>query len=153
MALDQSFVGRSYQPTDIYEVGREKIREFAEAIGASSPMHYDADAAKNAGYSDVIAPPTFAVLISMRANAVLVNDPALNLDFSRVVHGEQSFVHHRPITAGDRLVVEVHVQDIKARMGNDFLTVRSEIRAESGEPVTTATSLLVARGTDKAANE
>ncbi|AHI01616.1 MaoC family dehydratase N-terminal domain-containing protein [Kutzneria viridogrisea] len=149
MPLDQSFVGRSYAPTPAYEVGREKIREFAEAVGATSPLHRDPEAARAAGYPDVIAPPTFAVIISMSANSVIVDDPELGLDYSRVVHGEQTFVHHRPITAGDRLRAVAHVDDIKTRMGNDFLTVRAEISTESGEHVTTAIGLLVARGEDE----
>lgn len=147
MPLDQAFIGREYPAGEAYEVGREKIREFAAAIGDSSPLHLDAEAARAAGYADVIAPPTFAVLLSMRAQDVLVSDEELGLDYSRVVHGQQEFQHHRPIRAGDRLLSTVHVDDVKARAGNDFLTVRAEIGTESGEPVCTATSTLVVRGT------
>ena len=147
MPLDQSFIGREYPPSAPYEVGREKIREFADAIKDDSPLHRDQEAAKAAGYPDVIAPPTFAVTLSMRAQDALVEDPQLGLDYSRVVHGQQEFVHHRPIQAGDRLVTVVRVDDIKARAGNDFLTVRTEITTVDGEPVCTATSMLVARGT------
>jgi acyl dehydratase len=145
--LDQSFIGREYPRTAPYEVGREKIREFAESIKDDSPLYRDPDAAKAAGYPDVIAPPTFAVILSMRAHDVVVHDPKLGLDYSRVVHGQQEFTHHRPIRAGDELVVVVHVDDIKARAGNDFLTVRAEIGTVEGEAVCTATSMLVARGT------
>ncbi|MHA6805870.1 FAS1-like dehydratase domain-containing protein [Salinifilum ghardaiensis] len=147
MPLDQSFTGREYPAGDAYEVGREKIREFAAAIGDPSPLHRDSEAARAAGYADVIAPPTFAVLLSMRAQEALVADEELGLDYSRVVHGQQEFLHHRPIRAGDRLVSTVHVDDVKSRAGNDFLTVRAEIGTESGEPVCTATSTLVVRGT------
>jgi acyl dehydratase len=148
VALDKSFTGRGYPPGDVYEVGREKIREFADAVGADSPLHRDPEAAREAGYADVIAPPTFAVIISMKANSVVVDDPELGLDFSRVVHGSQSFTHHRPVTAGDRLVAEVFVDDVQTRMGNDFLTVRAEISTVDGERVTTSTGLLVSRGED-----
>lgn len=147
MPLDQAFIGREYPPTEPYEVGREKIREFAEAIQDDSPLHRDPEAAKAAGHPDVIAPPTFAIILSMRAHDAVVADPALGLDFSRVVHGNQRFTHHRPIRAGDRLRTAVVVDDIKARAGNDFLTVRAEIGTEDGEPVCTAISTLVARGT------
>ncbi|GAA0504888.1 UPF0336 protein [Saccharopolyspora subtropica] len=152
MPLDQSFIGREYPPTAPYEVGREKIREFADAIGSTSPLHRDAEAARAAGYPDVIAPPTFAVILSMGAHDVLVNDPQLGLDYSRVVHGQQEFTHHRPIRAGDRLVTAVHVDDVKSRAGNDFLTVRAEISTVDGEPVCTAKSTLVARGTAEEAS-
>ncbi|GAA2330203.1 MaoC family dehydratase N-terminal domain-containing protein [Saccharopolyspora halophila] len=146
MPLDQSFIGREYPPTDPYEVGREKIREFAEAIADDSPLHRDVDAAKAAGYPDVIAPPTFAVILAMAAQDQIVGDPELGLDYSRVVHGSQEFVHHRPIRAGDRLATVAHVDDIKTRAGNDFLTVRAEIATAEGEAVCTATSTLVVRG-------
>ncbi|PRY43512.1 MaoC family dehydratase N-terminal domain-containing protein [Umezawaea tangerina] len=147
MALDQSFIGRTYPPSPPYEVSREKIREFADAVGEPGEIHRDPEAAKAAGYVDVIAPPTFAILISMKANEVLVMDPELGLDYTRVVHGDQTFVHHRPIVAGDRLVVTTHVDAINSRMGNDIVSVRAELATESGEQVTTARSTLVARGT------
>ncbi|GAB2657315.1 MaoC family dehydratase N-terminal domain-containing protein [Saccharopolyspora gloriosae] len=147
MPLDQSFIGREYPPTEPYEVGREKIREFADAIKDDSPVHRDAGAAEAAGHPDVIAPPTFAVILSMRAHDAVVSDAALGLDYSKVVHGNQRFTHHRPIRAGDVLRTVVVVDDIKARAGNDFLTVRAEITTVGGEPVCTAISTLVARGT------
>ena len=147
MALDQSFVGRSYPPSRVYEVGREKIREFADAIGDPDPLYRDVDAARAAGHPDVIAPPTFAVVVTWPAQAVLLHDPELGLDYSKVVHREQSFHQHRPIRAGDRLVSTVHVDGIRTAAGNDVLSTRSEIRTESGEPVLTARAVIVARGT------
>jgi len=145
--LDQSFIGREYPPTEPYEVGREKIREFARAIKDDSPLHHDVEAAKSAGYPDVIAPPTFAVILSMAAQDQIVEDDQLGVDYSRVVHGQQDFVHHRPIRAGDRLLTVAHVDDIKTRAGNDFLTIRVEITTTTdGEQVCTATSMLVVRG-------
>jgi acyl dehydratase len=147
VALDQSFIGRTYPPSPAYEVSREKIREFADAIGERSGIHRDPEVALAAGHADVIAPPTFAILVSMKANEVLVMDPELGLDYTRVVHGDQTFVHHRPIRAGDRLVVTTHVDAINSRMGNDIVSVRAEIGTEDGEQVTTARSTLVARGT------
>lgn len=146
MPLDQSFIGREYPPTEPYEVGREKIREFARAIKDDSPLHRDVESAKSAGYPDVIAPPTFAVILSMAAQDQIVEDDQLGVDYSRVVHGQQDFVHHRPIRAGDRLLTVAHVDDIKTRAGNDFLTIRVEITTTDGEQVCTATSMLVVRG-------
>lgn len=149
MPLDPSFVGRSYPPTTPYQVSREKIREFADAIGDDDPVLRDPEAARAAGHPDVIAPPTFAIIVSMRAQHALIEDPELGLDYSRVVHGDQSFTHHRPVRAGDELVAMVHVDAIRSAAGNDILTVRSEIADASGEPVTTARSTLVARGTSE----
>ena len=147
MPLDQSFVGRSYPASGPYEVGREKIREFADAIGDADPVYRDTEAAKAAGHPDVIAPPTFPTVITMRAQRVLIQDPELGLDYSRVVHGEQSFQYHRPVHAGDRLVTTVYVDGIRAAAGNDILTTRSEVTTEDGEPVLTARAVIVARGT------
>jgi acyl dehydratase len=147
VALDQSFVGRKYPPTPPYEVGREKIREFADAIGDPNPAYRDVDAARALGYPDVIAPPTFPVVLSMRAGAQVVGDPELGLDYTRVVHGEQRFVYARPVRAGDRLTVTVSVESIRSAAGNDLLTTRGEVATVDGEPVLTAYSTLVARGT------
>ena len=147
MPLDPSFIGRSYPPTPPYEVGREKIREFAEAVGDTNPVYTDVDAAKAFGHPDVIAPPTFPFVITYRAAGQVIEDPTLGLDFSRVVHGDQTFVYTRPVRAGDRLSVTVTIDDIKSRAGSDFLSVRGEVYDESGEHVVTATMTLVARAT------
>ncbi|MGL5858866.1 MAG: FAS1-like dehydratase domain-containing protein [Angustibacter sp.] len=145
MVVDASFVGRSYPPTPPYEVAREKIREFAEATGPH-PVFVDQRAAHEAGYPDVIAPPTFAIVIAQRCDAQLIQDPQAAIDYSRVVHGGQSFTHHRPIVAGDRLVAVLHVDVVRRVGGHDMVTTRSEISTESGEAVCTAVSTIVVRG-------
>jgi acyl dehydratase len=145
--LDSSFIGRSYPPTEPYEVGREKIREFADAIRDPNPAYRDPDAAKALGHPDVIAPPTFAIVLSMRAAGQVVADPALGLDYSKVVHGEQRFSYRRPIRPGDRLVVVMTVENVRSAAGNDILTTKGDISTVDGELVVTAYSTLVARGT------
>src|ERR671937_2412177 len=100
MPLDLTFVGRSYPPTAPYQVGREKIREFAVAIGATDPAYHEPEAAKALGHPDVIAPPTFPFVVAGVGLQLLIDDPGLGLDFSRVVHGEQRFSHTRPVRAG-----------------------------------------------------
>lgn len=147
MPLDQSFVGREFPPTTPYEVGREKIREFADAIGDHNPVYRDRAAAQALGYPDVIAPPTFPIVVSTRASAQVISDPALGLDYSKVVHGEQRFVYRRPIQAGDVLQVVCTVDSIRAVAGNDIITTRGEVSTVQGELVVTAISTLVARGT------
>lgn len=151
MALDQSFVGRTYPPTPAYEVGREKIREFAEAIGDDNPVYTDPDAAKAFGHRDVIAPPTFAFAITYKAADVVISDPELGLDYSRVVHGDQKFTYSRPVLAGDRLTVISTIETIKSLAGNDILDIRGEVHDESGEHVVTAWTKLVARAAEAAA--
>ncbi|MFV0128333.1 MaoC family dehydratase N-terminal domain-containing protein [Streptomyces sp. HMX112] len=150
MALDQSFVGRTYPPTAPYEVGREKIREFAEAIGDANPAYTDAEAAKALGHPDVIAPPTFVFAITFKAANEVVADPGLGLDYSRVVHGDQKFAYTRPVRVGDRLTVTSTIEAVKSLAGNDILDVRGEVRDENGEHVVTAWTKLVARAAQEA---
>jgi acyl dehydratase len=147
MSVDQSFIGRVYPPTAPYEVGREKIREFANAVNDPNPVYRDPDAARAFGHADVIAPPTFAIVMTLPAGHQVIDDPALGIDYSRVVHGEQRFVHERPIRAGDVLQVVVTVDNIRAAAGNDLVTTRAEVSTVDGEPVLTAFGTLVARGT------
>jgi acyl dehydratase len=146
VALDRALVGRSYPPSAVYEVGREKIAEFARAIGDDDPVHSDPAAAHAAGHPDVIAPPTFAIVVSLEAANVVLGDPDVSLDYSRVVHGEQRFAHHRPIRAGDRLVATTTIEAVRSVAGNDLLTTRVDLATADGEAVCTATSMLVARG-------
>jgi acyl dehydratase len=146
MALDPGLVGRSYPPSPVYEVGRAKIAEFAAALGDPDPVYRDPAAARAHGHPDVIAPPTFAIVVSLGAANVVLDDPDVELDYSRVVHGEQRFTHHRPIHAGDRLVATTSVENVRTVAGNDMLTTRVEIATEDGEAVCTAVSMLVARG-------
>ncbi len=146
MALDRELVGRSYPPSAVYEVGRAKIAEFAAAIGAQDPVHHDAEAARAAGHPDVVAPPTFAIVVSLDAAMVVLDDPDVAIDYGRVVHGEQKFAHHRPIAAGDRLVATTTIEAVRSVGGNDLLTTRVDVATEDGEAVCSATSMLVARG-------
>jgi acyl dehydratase len=146
MALDRALVGRSYPPSAVYEVGRAKIAEFATAIGDDSPLYRDGEAARAAGHDDVIAPPTFAITLSLEAAMAVLDDPDVALDYSRVVHGEQRFTHHRPIRAGDRLVATTTIDAARTVAGNDLLTARVDLATEDGEPVCTSLSMLVARG-------
>jgi len=148
MPIDQSFVGRRYPPTVPYQVGREKIREFAAAIGDANPAYTDVEAARALGHPDLVAPPTFAIVLSMRASHQVVKDPALGLDYTRVVHGEQRFSYTRPIVAGDELSVIVTVEKIRSMAGSDIITTRGEIVTTSGEAVCSAYSTLVARAPD-----
>src|SRR3954454_12225600 len=147
MPVDQSYVGRVYPPTRPFEVGREKIREFADAINDPNPIYRDKAAAQALGYADVIAPPTFAIVLTLPAGGQVIKDPDFGIDYSRVVHGEQRFVHHRPVTAGDVLQVVVTVDDIRAAAGNDIVSTRAELSTPDGEAVVTAYSTIVARGT------
>jgi acyl dehydratase len=146
MPLDPGYVGHTFPPTTPYRVGREKIREFADAIGAVEHLYRVPATAKSHGYPDVIAPPTFAIMVAHPTIHQLIDDPHLGLDFSRVVHGEQRFIYTRPIFAGDVLVCVCTIDDITERAGLGFITSSTAISTEDGEPVVVGISKLVVRG-------
>ena len=147
MPLDPSFIGKRYPPSESYLVSREKIVEFADAVGDPNPAYRNVDAARALGHPDVVAPPTFLVVLTMRASAQVVFDPELGLDYSMVVHGEQSFTYERPVHARDELVVVGSVDNIRSVAGNDLLSLRGEVSTTAGELVCTARSTIVSRGT------
>ena len=146
MPIDPSYAGRTYPASEPYEVGVEKIREFADAIGDANPAYRDREAAKALGHPDVIAPPTFPFVLTFRASRAVVEDPDLGIDYSRVVHGEQRFAHARPVRAGDALTVTVTLESVKSAGGHDMVTSRSDVATVEGEHVATAWSTLVVRG-------
>lgn len=143
--LDPSLAGRRYPPSRSYEVSREKIREFAAAVGDDHPAYTDPAAARKLGHPDVIAPPTFPVVFTWAACAPLLTDPDLAIDMRRLLHGGQRFSYLRPVAAGDRLRTEVSIDSIKTLSGNDVLATRGEVRTESGDDVLTAYSTLIVR--------
>ena len=146
MALNTDFVGRVYGPGEPYEVSRVKIADFADAIGEPSELCRNAEAARQAGYPDVIAPPTFAVVLSMASARVVNDDPGLGLDYSMVVHGEQSFAHSRPLRAGDQVVATTTIESIKAVGALSMMVTSTDLSTTDGEHVCTARSTLVERG-------
>jgi acyl dehydratase len=131
-------VGKTY-PATSYAVGREKVREFAAAVGEENPLHHDLDAAREAGYADVVAPPMFAVVFGGRAMAPALFDPDVGIDFSRMVHGGQEFVWGPPVVAGDEIATEVEVKDVAERGGLQFFVFESRSTNQNGETVCTGT--------------
>ena len=161
MAVNAAFAGREYPPEGVYEVGREKIREFAEAVegaddgafvsggpGVASvhPAHTDPEAARALGYPDVIAPPTFAVVVAMASSRTAVGDPGLGLNYAMVVHGEQRFDYSRPLHAGDVVTAQSTISAIREVGSITMLTTETQIRTVDGEHVCTGFSTLVERG-------
>ena len=138
--------GREFSPTLPYLVGREKVREFARAVFATSPLSYDVEAALAAGYPDLVAPPTFPVVVQEATLAQLLAEPDAGIDFTRVVHGDQRFSYTRPVVAGDELTATLRVASIKQLGGHSMVTAESTIVDASGAHVVTAISTLVVRG-------
>jgi acyl dehydratase len=144
MALNREFIGREFPPSEPYEVSRVKIKEFADAIGDPNPVYRDQDAAKAAGHSDVIAPPTFPIVITL-GNPSL-HDPELGLNFAMVVHGEQRFEYQRPLRAGDVVVTEAKIAGIRSIGRNERLDVRTVVKTVEGEHICTSYNVFIERG-------
>ena len=144
--MNPELQGRAFAPTAPYLVGREKVREFARAVFSTSPLNHDPEAARAAGYADVVAPPTFPIVVQEATLAQLLAEPDAGIDFTRVVHGDQRFAYTRPIVAGDELTATLAVTSIKSLGGHSMITSESTIVDATGAHVVTATSTLVVRG-------
>lgn len=148
MTVNAELQGRVFPPTEPYLVGREKVREFARAVFATNPINHHVDAALAAGYHDIVAPPTFPVVIQEATLAQLLAEPDAGIDFARVVHGDQRFTYTRPVVAGDELTATLTVTNVKTLGSNSMVTAESHISDAAGAHVVTAVSTLVVRGED-----
>lgn len=146
MSVDVARVGSVFTGTAPFQVTRRDIAAFADAVGATSPIHRDPTAARALGFADVVAPVTFAVVVAQEAEAEYIADPASGIDFSRVVHADETFTHHRPLVAGESVATAVHVDAITSRGPLTLVTTRTEITAESGDGVASVVSTLAIRG-------
>jgi acyl dehydratase len=146
VGINKDYVGRTFPVTAPYEVSRVKVAEFAEAIGDPNPVFRDRAAAQAAGYPDVIAPPTFAVVVAMASSRTAVGDPGLGLNYAMVVHGEQRFDYSRPLHAGDVVTAQSTISAIREVGSITMLTTETQIRTIDGEHVCTGFSTLVERG-------
>jgi acyl dehydratase len=148
MPLNRDYIGRKAPVGEPVEVTRNDIRRFAAAIGDDNPLYTDREAAKAAGYTDVIAPPTFLISASTGGGGGgFILEPELGLNFAMVVHGEQAFAFTRPVQAGDVLTLEQRIADITAKGTNELMTLVTEVTSDSGEHVATITNTIVSRGT------
>ncbi len=143
MSPDVSYVGRSLPPSAPYLVGREKVREFATAVGEGDPRCHDVEAARADGHPDLVAPTTFAATFTMPAMNALLRDPDFGWDYARMVHGEQSFTIRRPLHAGDEVVTILHVDDLRTRAGSHLLSLRCEVATVEGDDLLTSRATLV----------
>jgi acyl dehydratase len=145
MPLPVERIGKTY-PADTYAVGREKIREYASAVGETNPLHHDVNAARAAGYPDLVAPPMFAVVYAGRSVIPALFDPELQINFAMLVHGAQEFVWGRPVTAGDEIDTTCTVKDIAEKGGLGFYVFESTSLDQAGETVCTGTWTNIIRG-------
>jgi len=146
LAINPDFIGKTFPASAPYEISRVKVAEFADAIGDPNPLYRDRAAAVEAGFPDVIAPPTFPIVISMAGSGQVMADPGLNLNYAMVVHVEQRFEFQRPLHAGDFVTAEVTIADIRDIGRNSVITTSTKISTVNGEHVCTAHATLVERG-------
>jgi acyl dehydratase len=145
MAVKTEAIGKRYEPTT-YAVGREKIREYASAVGETNPLYFDVDAARSAGYADVVAPPMFAVVYSARAVAPALFDPDVGINFAMMVHGSQEFRWGPLVVAGDEITTTGTVKDVSQRGDMGFYVFESVSENQRGETVCTGTWTNIVRG-------
>jgi acyl dehydratase len=143
--VDASAKGKTYPPFE-YEVGKEKIREYAAAVGEDNPVYFDRDKAKEAGFRDIPAPPMFAVVYSAGSVGPAVLDPEVGINFMMMVHGGQEFVWGEPVCAGDTITTETEVKDIEERGDKAFYVFQSVSRNQEGQEVVRATWTNIVRG-------
>lgn len=144
--MNPEIAGREYPPTEPYLVGREKIREFAHAVQATNPVHFDLEAAQAAGYSDLVAPPTFTIVVQQRGLDQLLADESAGIELTRVVHGDQRFTFERPIVAGDELTVRFKIASVRALGGNAMVSTEAGLFDSDGAKVAASFATLVVGG-------
>ena len=147
MAIKTDAVGKEW-PGTTYQVGREKIKEYANALGLDNPVHLDVEAAKAAGFRDVVAPPMFAVVYSGPAVAPAILDPEVGMNFAAMVHGGQEFEWGEPVCAGDEITTTVTCASIDARDGKGFYVFESTSENQDGAQTVKATWTDIVRGVE-----
>jgi acyl dehydratase len=145
MPVSTAAVGKRYPPA-VYAVGREKVREYALAVGETNPLYLDPEAARAAGYRDVVAPPMFAVVYSAGALGPALFDPEVGIDFARMVHGGQEFRWGPLVVAGDEITTALSVKDISERAGNGCFVFESKSTNQDGATVCVGTWTNIVRG-------
>ena len=147
MSIKTDAIGKIYPPL-LYAVGREKIREFAAAVGETNPLHTDVEAARAAGYDDVVAPPMFAVVYAGASQAPALFDPEVGIVFAMLVHGRQEFRWERVVVAGEEIVTTNTITDISARSGLGFYVFETTSQDRGGDTVCTGVWTYIVRGTE-----
>jgi len=145
MAIKTDAVGKEW-PATTYQVGREKIKEYANALGLDSPVHFDVEAARAAGFRDVVAPPMFAVVYSSPAVGPAILDPEVELNFAAMVHGGQEFEWAEPACSGDEITTTAKCLSIEEKDGKGFYVFETNSVNQDGAQVVRGTWTLIVRG-------
>lgn len=145
MPVNQDVVGKEYPPTT-YEIGAEKIREYARAIGEKNPVHHDRAAAQEAGFRDLVAPPMFVVVYAAEASGKPMFDPEIGMNFAKLVHGAQAFEWAEPVCAGDTITTAIKLSSATEKGGMEFYEIEHESTNQDGATVSTGTWTVIIRG-------
>ncbi|NLT27204.1 MAG: MaoC family dehydratase [Microbacteriaceae bacterium] len=146
MTVNPELVGRRFRLPEPYLVGREHVREFARAVLATSPVHFDVEAARAAGYADVVAPATYSAVLQDRAMQLLLADELVDFELKQIVHGDERFTFARQIVAGDELTAELEVTGVRALGANSMISAATTVADAEGATVVTGTATLVVGG-------
>jgi acyl dehydratase len=149
MAVNPDLIGRTYAPST-YAVGREKVIEFALAVGESNPLHLDPGAARQAGHADVVAPPMFVVVFAGRAVTPALFDSELGIDFAHMVHGGQEFRWGPMVVAGDEIITTATVAGVSERGGMGFFVFETVSVNQREETVASGVWTNIVRGAEPA---
>lgn len=142
--IDTKFIDRKYSPVT-YEVCKEKIKEYARAVGDLNPLYVDEEQAKNSQYGRIIAPPLFAAIYAREALENWIFDSELSLNLLMMVHGEQEFEFFKVVKAGDVITTEGRIAEIYEKKGLDFISLETISTNQQGEVVTRAIWKMVIR--------
>lgn len=154
MPLNPSYVGRKFGPAEPYEISRAAVRSFIDAIGDDQPVYRSAAAARAAGYHDIPVPPTFAIVLASEApDHHPIFEPEFGMQYDRVVHGQQEFIHHRPLRIGDNITMTAEITEVVTRGRNETVTIETQLVDAAGEHVCTSINTLVSRGTAETVEE
>jgi len=145
LALKTDAVGKEW-PATTYQVGREKIKEYAAALGIEHPVHFDVEAARAAGFRDVVAPPMFVVVYSGPALGPALFDPEVEMNFAAMVHGGQEFAWGEPVCSGDEIATEAKCLSIEEKGGMGFYVFETVSTNQDGAEVVRGTWTNIVRG-------
>jgi len=145
MPVPTDKIGKRFAPV-LYAVGREKIREYAHAVGETNPLYLDLEAAREAGFTDLVAPPMFAVVYAGPTFLSALFDPELEIDFAHLVHGSQAFEWGSLVVAGDEITTVLEFKDSSERAGLRFDVFESVSVNQRGERVSVGTWNTIIRG-------
>jgi acyl dehydratase len=134
----EGLLGKHYRAPDYFQVGREKIREFALAIKDDHPMHYSETDAADAGHPALVAPLTFLAVAGRRVQLEIFTKFNVPINIARVIHRDQKFLFHRPIVAGDKLYFDTYLDNVIESHGTVITEIRSEVTDAEGRPIVTS---------------